>query len=200
MNILVVTAHPLQDSLCTTLAAHTMDKLRTLGHNVVHENLYDNEFDPVLSPRERKTYYADAYHRAEVEAEIARLNHAEALVLVFPTWWFNFPAILKGWFDRVWAPTVAYDHATDYGPITPKLDRLRKTFVVTTLGAPWWVDYFLLWRPVKRILRVALLGACARRCRLQYLSFYKCEKVDEMRLQSFCAVIDRHLVRFFGQQ
>ena len=40
MNILVVTAHPLRDSLCTTLAAHTMDQLRSMGHDVVHEDLY----------------------------------------------------------------------------------------------------------------------------------------------------------------
>jgi len=44
--------------------------------------------------------------------QIDRLMSAEALVLVFPTWWFGFPAILKGWFDRVWAPGIAYDHAT----------------------------------------------------------------------------------------
>ena len=31
-------------------------------------------------------------------------------ILVFPQWWFNFPAILKGFFDRVFAPGVAFDH------------------------------------------------------------------------------------------
>jgi len=39
---------------------------------------------------------------------VERLLAAEGLVLVFPIWWFGFPAVLKGWFDRVWAPGFAY--------------------------------------------------------------------------------------------
>lgn len=197
MNILVVTAHPLEDSLCTALSSHTVSKLKSLGHNVVIEDLYFNKFNPVLSPHERATYYQAVYDKSDVQDEIAKLKNAEALVMVFPTWWFNFPAILKGWFDRVWSPTVAYDHATDYGPIKSKLNNLQKTFVITTLGAPWWVDYFILWRPIKRIIRFALLGACARKCKLKYLSFYKCEKVDNERIKSIYDTIDKQLHTYF---
>jgi hypothetical protein len=42
-----------------------------------------------------------------------RLQRAEILVLVFSIWWFGLPALLKGWFDRVWAPGVAFDHLTE---------------------------------------------------------------------------------------
>ena len=197
MNILLVIAHPLQDSLCTALSDRTLKKLDSFGHNVFIENLYANEFDPVLSQDERKSYYQDVYDQSNVQGEVARLKSADALVMIFPTWWFNFPAILKGWFDRVWVPTVAYEHATNYGPIKPKLNKLRKTFVITTLGAPWWVDYCVLWRPVKRIIRFALLGACARRCKLKYLSFYKCENVSSERIHLFYNTIDKQLATFF---
>lgn len=196
MNILVVIAHPLKDSLCSTLADHIISNLKSSGHDVVIENLYDNEFDPVLSSSEREVYYEAQYDSSKIVDEVNRLKHAEGLVLIFPTWWFGFPAILKGWFDRVWAPTVAYDHASDFGPIRPKLNNLKKTFVVTTLGAPWWVDFLVLWRPVKRIIRFALLGACARKCKLKYLSFYTCEKVSTKRLDGFMAKIDAELKGF----
>lgn len=199
MNILVVTAHPLEDSLCNALSCRTIKSLESLGHNVVIENLYANNFDPVLSPDERESYYQSNYDQSKVQNEIARLKNADALVMVFPTWWFNFPAILKGWFDRVWAPTVAYEHATNYGPITPKLNNLKKTFVITTLGAPWWVDYCILWRPVKRIIRFALLGACAKNCKLKYLSFYKCENVSDEKIHSFYDKIDRQLNNNFKE-
>ena len=196
MNVLVVTAHPLEDSLCAALANHTIKKLESFGHSVVIENLYADRFDPVLSSEERAAYYQSVYDQSKVENEITRLTNAELLVMVFPTWWFSFPAILKGWFDRVWAPTVAYEHATDFGPIKPKLNNLKKAFVVTTLGAPWWVDYCILWRPVKRVIRFALLGACARKCKLKYLSFYKCEDVSRDRITSFYGTIDRQLTDF----
>ena len=198
MNILFVTAHPLEDSLCSALSLRAIEKLQSLGHNVVIEDLYANNFDPVLKEAERKAYYQSIYDQSKDQDEIDRLKNADALVMIFPTWWFNFPAILKGWFDRVWAPTVAYEHATNYGPIKPRLNNLKKTLVITTLGAPWWVDYCILWRPVKRIIRFALLGACARKCKLKYLSFYKCENVSNERINSFFRTIDRELTNYFN--
>ena len=36
---------------------------------------------------------------------------ADALVLVYPTWWSGQPAMLKGWFDRVLASGVAWHTA-----------------------------------------------------------------------------------------
>lgn len=168
-----------------------------MGHDVVLENLYESKFDPVLTAEERKSYYDKTYDSSCVNRQVQRLLKADAIVIIFPTWWFGFPAILKGWFDRVWVPTVAYDHADDFGPIKPRLNNLKKAFVLTTLGAPWWYDFFILRKPIKRIIRSALLGACARKCRLKYISFYKCEKVDEARLMSFTKKIESELMKWF---
>ncbi len=126
----------------------------------------------------------------------ARRIHAEAIVLVFPTWWFGFPAILKGWFDRVWAPGVAYDHASDLGPIKPRLGKPRRMLAITTLGSPWWVDLFVLWQPIKRVLRIALLGACARDCRFEMLSLYKAESLAGAKVERFRSKIRATLGRW----
>lgn len=200
MNVLIITAHPLDNSLCRLFSDRVIHTLQAMDHTVVVENLYENKFDPVLSGNERNSYYQKDYDGSAVASEIARLAEADALVLLFPTWWFGFPAILKGWFDRVWAPTVAYDHASDYGPIQSKLHKLQNAFVVTTLGAPWWVDYLILWRPVKRTIRFALLGACTSKCKLRFLSFYKCEAVDSLRLSRQLGKIDSGLKKMFGDK
>ncbi|WNO10782.1 NAD(P)H-dependent oxidoreductase [Teredinibacter sp. KSP-S5-2] len=193
MKCLVVIAHPQQNSLCSHLAKEIIQCLSNRGVDITEENLYQQNFDPVLSKTERDSYYADAYHYQAVESSINRLLAAEYLVLVFPTWWFGFPAILKGWFDRVWAPGFAYDHASDYGPITPKLNNLKKVLVVTTFGAPWWVDKLVLWQPVKRVVKYALLGACARKAKLTFLPLYKCESVDSGRVNKFVLKIKKVL-------
>jgi NAD(P)H dehydrogenase (quinone) len=198
MNILLVTVHPLKGSLCRLFTEKAIERLKAMGHDVTLENLYENRFDPVLSIGERETYYSEDYDSSKVSGEIERLLNSDALVIIFPTWWFGFPAILKGWFDRVWAPSVAYEHANDYGPIQPKLKNLKKTFVLTTLGAAWWVDYLILWRPVKRTMRFALLGACARKCKLEFLSFYKCETVDSARIKKQINKIEFEMDKFFG--
>ncbi len=193
MKCLVVTAHPLPASLCMTLAHRVVAQLQAAGHDVFLENLYAQNFNPTLTPRERETYYDGPYDAARVADQVDHLLAAEAIVLVFPTWWFGFPAVLKGWFDRVWGPGIAYDHARDFGPITPRLKRLKRMLVITTLGAPWWVDWIVMRRPVKKIVKIALLSTSAPDCRFEMLSLYKSEKLTPDKVERFANRIKKVL-------
>ncbi|QDL97488.1 NAD(P)H-dependent oxidoreductase [Rhodopseudomonas palustris] len=174
---LVVVAHPLSDSLCGQLGRDAQAVLKRAGHEVRLLDLHAAGFAPALTAAERSSYYA-AFDQSELAAEIDDLSWAETLVLVFPTWWFGMPALMKGWFDRVWAPGVAYDHASDLGRIRPRLRSLRRVVAITTLGSPWWIDRLVLRQPVKRILKTAILGTCAPQAKLTFLSFYGCEQLD----------------------
>ncbi len=196
MKCLVVTTHPLSNSLCTLLTEHVVNKLTEMRHEVNIEDLYVEKFDPVLTAAERESYYSGSYDSSNVTEQVERLLGAEALVLLFPTWWFSFPAMLKGWFDRVWAPGIAYDHASDLGPIKPRLGNLRKVLVVTTLGAPWWMDRLIMWQPVKRVTKLALLGACTIKSTFKYLSLYNSERLNEQRIAGFISKIDKALGDF----
>jgi NAD(P)H dehydrogenase (quinone) len=196
VKCLVVVAHPLTDSACHTLARTVISTLNKAGHEVQVEDLYQSSFSPSLTASERLSYYSPRFDTADIQSQADRLIGAEAIVLVFPTWWFSFPAILKGWFDRVWAPGIAYDHANDLGPIKPRLHKLRKTLAITTLGSPWWVDRLVLWQPVKRVLKTALLGTCAPACQFEMLSLYKAEQLTAAEIDSFCLRIQRGLKKW----
>jgi len=185
MNCLVVLAHPLENSLCRHFSDETISHLESKGYDVTVKDLYQEQFNPVLSESERKSYYANKFDVNQVGEDITQLKNIESLVIIFPTWWFGFPAILKGWFDRVWAPGHAYNHASDLGAITPCLDNLKEVKVITTLGSPWWVDVFVLWKPVNRILKIALLGTCTKGCKFKMLSFYNSENASRSRVNSF---------------
>ena len=196
MKTLIVIAHPLPDSLCQALAQVAIKSLTAAGHEVMVENLYDAGFSPILTEAERQSYYRLPFDASAIAGQVERLLATEALVLVFPTWWFGFPAMLKGWFDRVWGPGVAYDHASDLGPIRPRLLNLRHALAITSLGSPWWVDRLLLWQPVRRILKIALLGTCAPACRFEMLSLYQAEKLDSAQVRRFSSRIERALARW----
>lgn len=196
MRCLVVIAHPARDSLCHALAGSVIRELTEAGHEVEIEDLYLKEFSPSLTVAERQSYYRPAFDSAAVQSQVGRLLRAEALVLVFPTWWFGFPAILKGWFDRVWGPGVAYDHARNLGSITPRLHGLRYALAVTSLGSAWWVDRLVMRQPLKRILATALLGACAPACKFEMLSLYKAENVAASKLDAFRLRLRRALAKW----
>lgn len=182
MHCLVVLAHPLDDSLNAHLAGRTVAMLERAGHEVTLLDLCRDGFDPRLSEAERRAYYTA---RPETDLAHARmLAGAECLVLVFPTWWFGLPAILKGWIDRVFSPGVAFDHGKDFGPITPLLSRLRSVVAVTTLGSPWWVDRLVMRRPVRRVLSTGLFRACAPQARFTYFPVYSAERLSAGRIEA----------------
>jgi NAD(P)H dehydrogenase (quinone) len=182
MQALVVLAHPLGGSLCAHLAREAIDALRARGATVDVLDLYAEDFQPALTATERRLHYATPEPGPEIIALQQRLAAADTLVLVFPTWWFSMPAILKGWFDRVWAPRFAFEHGT---PIKPLLTGLKSCLVVTTLGSPWWIDHLVMRQPVKRVLKTGLVFACAPQAKFHMLSFHAAETADAGQVESF---------------
>lgn len=193
MNCLVVLSHPLPESLNRHFADTAIAALTGVGHKVELLDLYRTAFDPRLTSAERGSYYGERFDAAALEAHAQALREAEVLVLVFPTWWFGLPAMLKGWVDRVFAPGIAFDHANDFGPIKPLLDKLRHVVAITTLGSPWWIDRLIMHRPVRRILKWGVFKACAPKARFAMLSFYAAEKPQPERVMRFADEIRRRL-------
>jgi NAD(P)H dehydrogenase (quinone) len=108
MHVLLVYSHPRADSFCSALRDAAASALRSTGHTVEVRDLYAEGFVPPMGPDERSRYYSDFPDLRGIEDHIAALQRADALLLVYPTWWFGLPAMLKGWFDRVWVPGVAF--------------------------------------------------------------------------------------------
>ena len=82
---------------------------RLLGSERLDDcDLYAMGFDPVMTAPERRAHNTPHPDLSAVEHHVARLRAAEAVVLCFPVWWYGMPAILKGYFDRVWINGVAF--------------------------------------------------------------------------------------------
>src|SRR3954470_3616384 len=190
MRCLIVVVHPLEQSLCQSLATIAREALTKAGHEVDVADLYGENFSPVMTAEERTAHNASPDNSGP---EARRLASAEALVLVFPTWWYGFPAVLKGWFDRVWLPGLAFDIAPKNSALIPRLTGLKHFIAITTLGSPRWVDWFVLRQPVKHILKHALAGTCAPRARFRYLAMHSADAVSPARFEDFGASIRRSL-------
>ncbi|WP_439577032.1 NAD(P)H-dependent oxidoreductase [Elioraea sp.] len=173
MRILLVYCHPREDSFCAALRDAVRDSLAAAGHTTELMNLYAQGFVPALSAEERARYHTEGENLAGVEQHVARLRATDALVLVYPTWWYGMPAMLKGWFDRVWLPGVAF--RLGELAIEPLLTNIRRIAVVTTYGSPWWLLWYL-GRPDRKLIGRGLRRLCARGCRLEWMSLTRMDQ------------------------
>jgi NAD(P)H dehydrogenase (quinone) len=105
LRVYVLFAHPTLDSFCHATLKSFVRGLHESGHQMEIGDLYRMPFLPTLDEtsfmRER-VHPVEAAVPADVAGEQARIRRSDALALVFPLWWSDVPAILKGWFDRVW--------------------------------------------------------------------------------------------------
>jgi NAD(P)H dehydrogenase (quinone) len=110
MQVLTVLCHPRGNSLTAAIATHFREGLAAAGHGGELADLYAERFDPLLFPPDEPDWDdAEKRYSEAVLAEQARVDRHEAIALVFPVWWWSFPAMLKGWIDRVWNRGWAYD-------------------------------------------------------------------------------------------
>jgi putative NADPH-quinone reductase len=191
MRVLVIYCHPRPDSFSAALRDAVVDTLTASGHALELRDLHAEGFDPVLSIQQRGDYFDEAANLRGLEDHVAALRRAEGLVLVYPTWWFGMPAMLKGWFDRVWLPGVAF-HLGGPKALLPLLTELGRIAVVTTYGSPWWLLWWVGW-PDRRIVRRGLRPLCSPACQIHWLGLTDMDVDRPPRRQRFLAQVRRRL-------
>lgn len=109
MHALIVVAHPDPHSLTHALASEVAAGAREAGHSAEIADLHAEGFDPRFTRRDHAVHLLHDPSPADVLAEQARIDRADVLVLAYPVYWWSFPALMKGWIDRVFINGWAYD-------------------------------------------------------------------------------------------
>lgn len=107
MKILVVCAHPNSASFTHAMTTAVVTGLKQNQHDVKIKDLYAEDFDPILKADDLAQLHSGVIPE-RIRHEQDDLLWANALVFVYPLWWFDRPAILKGWFDVVFTNQVAF--------------------------------------------------------------------------------------------
>ncbi|WP_158684670.1 NAD(P)H-dependent oxidoreductase [Pseudoalteromonas sp. T1lg48] len=143
MNIHLVVAHPEKQSFNFALHELAVRVLTEQGATLRITDLYGEQFDPVAGHNdvinlpelgafnlakaqrwalEHQAFCADIYQEQE------KLIVSDVLVMQFPLWWWSFPAVLKGWIDRVLSSGFAYGEGASLAP-------KKVMYSITTGGA-----------------------------------------------------------------
>ncbi len=194
MRLLLVFCHPVEDSYQAALHRTAKAALIRAGYEVDDLDLYAEGFDPVLSREERIHYHDLTRNRDGVRSYCERLLAAEALVFCFPVWTFGPPAMLKGFFDRVFLPGVSF-HLSDDGKITPGLRHIRKLAAITTYGRSRGVAW-LMGDPPRRLVTRLLRAQIAIRAKVVYLAHYHMNVATQESRERFLARVERRMLSF----
>lgn len=191
MRVLAILAHPSETSFAAALFGRAVATLEAGGHEVRTLDLYGEGFDARLSEPEWRMNAEVPGNRAPVAEQVEDLLWADALVLVFPTWWSGMPAVLKGWLDRVFLPGVVFELKDR--PVRPLLTRIRVWAVITTSGSTWWQVLGLL-DPVRVLMR-ALRLSVAPQAKPVFLRLYGMDSTTAEERARFLARVTRRLER-----
>ncbi len=193
MRVLVVHSHPVETSFGRALFLQTVESLRAAGHEVDACDLYTEGFDPVMSRHDRLTYHEYPANTELVKPYIERLQRAEALVICTPVWNFGFPAMLKGYFDRVWVPGVTFELVN--GKVESRLRHIRKIGAVMTYGATRF-RAFAAGDPPRKIVHRMLRAQIRLFAPVQYLAHYDMNRSTPESRARFLAKVKREMERF----
>jgi NAD(P)H dehydrogenase (quinone) len=111
MHVLVVFAHPSRRSFSRAVLEVFVRGLAEAGHSYEVADLYEESFQSEMDDGQylRETCGdPDRPVPPDVASEQERINRASGLVFIYPVWWSDCPAKLKGWFDRVMTCGYAY--------------------------------------------------------------------------------------------
>lgn len=169
MRVLVLYAHPVETSFNGALHRLIVERLVAGGHEVDDCDLYGEDFNPCLTSAERLAYHDARGPHDPVDPYVRRLLAAEALVLSFPVWNYGFPAILKGFFDRVFLPDVSFRMVS--GKATPSLHNIRKVAAVTTYGGSRF-RAMLMGNPPRKLVHRLLRSTVRPGAPVSYLAHY----------------------------
>lgn len=189
---LVLFAHPCPESFSAALHETTVTALRGSGWDVDDCDLNAEGFQPVLTEAERRAYHDEAVNTGPVSSYVNRVQAADALVLVFPVWNFGYPAILKGFFDRVFLPGISFKLVD--GKVVPNLTHIKKLAAITTYGGTR-MRAFLAGDPPRKSVTRHVWHVC-RPEKMRYLALYDMNRAPQDRRVRFLKKVKAEMEDF----
>lgn len=153
--MLIIYAHPNKHGHCGYILNMVTEKLNKAKIDFEILDLYEMNYDPILKQEEH--YTSGNYKISEANKIIQeKIKNTDKFIFIYPTWWQNMPAILKGFLDRVFTPKFAYEFVNKL----PKKLLKGKALIFTTTGGPRIFTYFIAKDRAIKVLTRDTLNFC----------------------------------------
>lgn len=185
---LIIYAHPDDKSFNHAMLQKVISVYQNHKEEFHVIDLYKENFNPVLSLEEIKGNIS-----AEVKQYQSIINTASDITFVFPVWWFRAPAIMEGFFDKVFVPGFAYRFKKiigKYGLPIPLL-RAKRVRAFITHGAPALPVKTIYLNAVKYRLLLGFLSFCFNLFKCKIYQFWAVPFVDEAKRKKYLKKVER---------
>lgn len=159
MKIFILLGHTDAETLSGSFARAYRQAAESAGHEVRWQDIGEMQFDPIL----HKGYKVIQELEPDLKAFQENMKWCEHFVLVYPIWWSEVPAKLKGLFDRAWIPGFAFKFA-DNGLTWEKRLTGRTGRLIASANSSPWMMYFM-YGPITNVISSAILGFAGIRTR-----------------------------------
>ncbi|HET6786049.1 MAG TPA: NAD(P)H-dependent oxidoreductase [Erysipelotrichaceae bacterium] len=192
MKSVIILAHPYPNSFNHVIKDVVVQALMDKKEVKVID-LVKDEFDPVLSQEDLRLYMRGQSSDPKVVEYQNDLMDCDDLVLIFPIWWYEAPAILKGFLDKVLLSGYAFDEINNQ--LVGKLSHIRRLTVISTSEV---LSEFMrneVGNPIEISLMKTTLGVCGIQNDMLWLN---CEKIASGTLIERESFLNNVKTRFHG--
>ncbi|APU70636.1 NAD(P)H dehydrogenase [Companilactobacillus crustorum] len=125
----IIYAHPFPGSFNHEILNRLSNSFSKNDEEFELIDLYSDGFDPILSKKDLATYSQGKIDDKLVKKYQRKIACSDELVFIFPIWWHNLPAMLKGFFDKTMLNGFAYDESNGWQGL---LTYIKRATVITT--------------------------------------------------------------------
>lgn len=183
-KILIINGHPDKKSLCFALAESYKKGADTNGDQCQLVHLIDLEFNPILTNGYRLV--------SDLEPDLLKIQQdilqADHLVLVYPNWWATFPALLKGFIDRVFLPNFAFKYH-EKGPFWDKLLKGKTARLIVTMDTPKWYYWLMNRNAGHNAMKIGVLEFCGIN-QVKISAFAPVKSSDDLKRKKWIAEVE----------
>ncbi|MGI0482229.1 NAD(P)H-dependent oxidoreductase [Geminocystis sp. CENA526] len=182
---LIINGHPDKVSFCFALAESYKKGADSTGADCKLVHLIDLDFNPILTFGYRKV--------SELEPDLVKMQReileADHLVFVYPNWWTTFPALLKGFIDRVFVPGFAFKYREN-SPFWDKLLEGKTARLIITMDTPKWYYYLMNKNAGHNAMKIGVLEFCGIKP-VKITSFTPVKSSDEVKRKQWLAEVEQ---------
>lgn len=158
MNTAIIISNPDKNSFNKNIMDNVIKGIEKCGKNYSIIDLYEDNFNPLMTSEEVKLYTKGESDDKLVKKYQNILKESDEIVFIFPIWWNNVPAMLKGFFDKVFIKEFAFEEENKRPK--GKLNHINKGIIITTSESDTEYIKNELGNPIENTIIKSTLNIC----------------------------------------